>query len=347
MAAHNFTSSTFTLRRIFCNKKIVLRIIIANMNLSQEIKCKAIELGFDLAGVTDASPVDAGQAKIFAGWLKSGFAGQMAYMHKNMQKRLNPAKLMENARSVIVVGLNYTSAKHEPKPPESAGPTGKIAVYAQYDDYHSFIKERLRKLLVYIKSLAGADIKSKICVDSVPLAERALAVRAGLGFIGKNHMLINPELGCRIFLGEIVTVLKLPADEPIAGDCADCRKCLNACPTCALRPDGQFDAGACINYLTIEYKGQIPPEQAEKIGDRLFGCEKCIDNCPYQKRAPACGNKDFKLYCDRARIDLHEILSMNAESFEVKFADSPIERIGLEGLKRNARICLTNITRSS
>jgi epoxyqueuosine reductase len=345
MAAHNFTFSTFTLRRIFCNKKIVLRIIIANMNLSQEIKCKAIELGFDLVGVTDASSIDSEQAKIFAEWLKSGFAGQMAYMHRNLKKRFNPANLMENARSVIIVGLNYTPPKHEPELPESTGPMGKIAVYAQYEDYHSFIKKRLYRLLDYIKSVAGSGIKSKVCVDTVPIAERALAVRAGLGFIGKNHMLINPELGCRIFLGEIVTDLELSADESIAGDCGGCRKCLDACPTGALRPYGQFDAGACINYLTIEYKGQIRPELAEKIGDRLFGCEKCIDACPYQKNAPACGNKDFKLYCDRTRIDLHEILSMDVKSFETKFADSPIERVGLEGLKRNARICLANIAR--
>jgi epoxyqueuosine reductase len=318
------------------------------MSLSQDIKHKTIEFGFDLAGVTDASPVDAEQAKIFDEWLRSGYAGQMAYMHRNMQKRLDPAKLMENARSVIVVGLNYEPPKHEPKPPEAAGPTGKIAVYAQYEDYHSFIKERLYMLVDYIKSLAGAGVKSKICVDTVPLAERALAVRAGLGFIGKNHMLINPALGCRIFLGEIVTDLKLPTDvgavrePPLPGDCAGCRKCLDACPTGALRPDGQLDAGMCINYLTIEYKGQIPPGLAEKIGDRLFGCEECIAVCPYQKNAPACGNNDFKLYCDRARIDLQEILSMDAESYETKFAGSPIERIGLKGLKRNARICLAN-----
>jgi len=158
-------------------------------------------------------------------------------------------------------------------------------------------------------------------------------------------MLINPKLGCRIFLGEIVTDLKLPPDEPIAGDCAGCRKCLDACPTGALRPDGQFDAGACINYLTIEYKGQIPPGPAEKIGDRLFGCEECVAVCSYQKNAQACSNERFKFYRDRERIDLQEVLNLDAETFEAKFADSPIKRIGLEGLKRNARICLANITR--
>jgi epoxyqueuosine reductase len=316
------------------------------MSLSQDIKHKAIELGFDLFGITDASPIDVGQVAVFAQWLKAGFAGEMANMHRNLQKRFNPVRLFEKAQSIIVVGLNYTPPKHKPKPPvvELAG---RIASYAQYEDYHLFIKERLYKLLDFIKSLAGRGIKSKICVDSVPLAERALAVRAGLGFIGKNHMLINPKLGCRIFLGEIITDLKLLPDEPVAGDCAGCRKCLDACPTGALRPDGQFDAGLCINYLTIEYKGQIPPEPAEKIGDRLFGCEECIEVCPYQQNAPVCKNKQFRFYHDMARIGLQEVLDLDAEAFEAKFAESPIKRLGLEGLKRNARICLANITCSA
>jgi epoxyqueuosine reductase len=317
------------------------------MSLSQEIKCKAIELGFNLVGVTDALPIDARQAVFFAKWLKSGFAAQMAYMHRNVQKRLNPARLMEDAQSVIVVGLNYTPPKDKSKSPDTAAPTAKVASYAQYEDYHSFIKERLFEMVDFIKLFTGADVKSKVCVDSAPLAERALAVRAGLGFIGKNHMLINPELGCRIFLGEIVTELKLPADEPIAGDCAGCHKCLDACRTGALMPDGQFDAGTCINYLTIEYKGQIPPELAGKIADRLFGCEECIDICPYQKQAPTCTNKQFRFYRDRARVDLQEIMKLSVESFEALFDESPIERLGLECLKRNARICLANITRSA
>ena len=348
--------------------------IIAPVSLSQDIKHKTIELGFDLVGVTDAAPIDAEQAKALARWLESGFAGDMDYMHRNLQKRLSPAKLTEGAQSVIVVGLNYTPVHfHEGRgtrdsrvrgnrlaPAEAGGrgnsgehrasrienrPSGRVANYALYEDYHQFVKERLRDLVALLNLLVDAEFKFKICVDSAPLAERALAVRAGLGFIGKNHMLINPELGCQIFLGEIVTSLKLRTDEPIAADCPGCCKCIDACPTGALRGDGQFDAGSCINYLTIEHKGQIRPELAEKIGDRLFGCDECVLVCPYQKDAPACANEQFKFHGDRANLDLHEILNLDAESFGARFGDSPIKRLGLEGLKRNARICLANAAR--
>jgi len=315
------------------------------MSLSQDIKHKTIELGFDLFGVTDAAPIDAEQARVFARWLESGFAGDMDYMGRNLQKRLSPAELLQGAQSVIVVGLNYTPPKLRAGHSGAAASTGRVANYALYEDYHQFVKERLHDLVASVDSLVDAEFKFKICVDSVPLAERALAVRAGLGFIGKNHMMINPELGCQIFLGEIVTSLKLPADEPIAADCSDCRKCIDACPTGALRGDGQFDAGRCINYLTIEHKGPIRPELAERTGDRLFGCDECVLVCPYQKDAPACTNEQFKFCGDRANLDLEEILDMDGESFAARFADSPIKRVGLEGLKRNARICLANAAR--
>jgi epoxyqueuosine reductase len=314
------------------------------MNSSQDIKQKAIELGFDLVGVTHSAPIDVTQAEFFAVWLKSGFAGQMDYMHRNVQKRLDPAALMEGAQSVIAVGLNYTPRKPRPGRVGAGAPTGRVANYAQYEDYHQFVKERLRRLTDFMNSLADASLKFKICVDSAPLAERALAVRAGLGFIGKNHMLINPELGCQILLGEIITDLKLQPDEPTVPSrpCSDCDNCLDACPTGALRPDGQFDAGNCISYLTIEHKGPIPPESAEKIGDRLFGCDECVLACPYQKQAPACRNEQFRFYRDRAELDLQEVLDLSVEFFEARFADSPMKRLGLEGLKRNARICLAN-----
>ena len=333
------------------------------MSLSQDIKHKILVVVFDFLGVTDGAPIDAVLAMAFARWLESGFAGDMGYMGHNLQKRLNPAKLLQGAQSVIVVGLNYTpvqfrsgvdretrdegqetKAEYRESSIENRE-SGRVANYALYEDYHQFVKERLRDLVAFLNLLVDGEFKSKICVDSVPLAERALAVRAGLGFVGKNHMLINPELGCQIFLGEVVTSLKLRTDETIAADCSDCHRCIDACPTGALRGDGQFDAGRCINYLTIEHKGSIAPELAEKIGDRLFGCDECVLVCPFQKDAPACTNEQFEFHGDRANLNLEEILNLDAESFDARFGDSPIKRTGLESLKRNARVCLANADR--
>jgi len=348
------------------------------MSLAKEIKQKAIELGFDLVGITDASALNTEQVELLSGWLKSGCAGRMNYMRENFEKRIDPTKLLKNAQSLICLGLNYTPPKQKLKPSQSSAPTATVANFAQYEDYHLFIKKRLRKLTDFVSSIAGEGLQFKICVDSVPLAERAFAARAGLGFIGKNHILINPELGCQIFLGEIITTLKLQTDEPICcrafapschserkeplalsaveGEesgsitvkCSNCNKCINACPTGALRPDGQFDANKCISYLTIEYEGRIAAYLAQKIGDRLFGCDECTLACPYQQNAPACKNKEFKFYSDRAKLDLHEILSRGRPAclpynFDADFADSPIKRIGLERLKRNAQICLENL----
>jgi len=331
------------------------------MSLAEDIKHKAIELGFDLAGVTDASPIDAEQVKLLTGWLKSGYAGRMNYLHRNLEKRVNPSSLLENAQSVICVGLNYKTPEQKLKTLISPVPTGKIVSYAQYEDYHAFIKRQLRKLTEFITSVTGREHKFKICVDSVPLAERALAARAGLGFIGKNHMLINPQLGPQIFLGEIITTLKLPTDEktschseqseeslkPTTTKCSKCNKCINVCPTGALGPDGQFDANKCISYLTIEYKDQIPDDLVEKTGDRLFGCEECVLACPYQQGALVCRNKNFKFYSDRIKLNLQEILKMNEEQFQVGFFNSVIIRPGLNQLKRNAQICLKNSKRNS
>ena len=314
------------------------------MGLAEDIKAKALESGFDLVGITEAGPIDNEHYTLFNDWLALGYAGRMNYMRENIDKRTNPAKLLEHAQSVICVGLNYTPPRTQKGPPESTGPTGRVANYARYEDYHVFIKKQLHKLVDFIGSASGTEHEFKICVDSVPLAERGMAVRAGLGFIGKNHMLINPELGPQILLGEIVTSLKLPADKPIADSCRNCNKCIEACPTGALRSDGQLDANKCISYLTIEYKGRVPAELAERTGDRLFGCDECVLACPYQQDAPACKNKQFKFYNNRAKIDLNRILNLTEADFDTEFADSPIKRLGLEALRRNAQICLANAT---
>ena len=321
------------------------------MNLAQQIKQKAIELGFDLVAITDAAPINAQQTNLLKHWLNSGCAGRMSYMQRNFEKRINPAALLENAKSVICVALNY-------KPPSQASPgkarqsgfhntsapKARIASYAHYEDYHFFVKNHLRKLTDFISSVTAGDFNFKICVDSAPVAERALAERAGLGFIGKNHMLINPEFGPQILLGEIITDLELPTDRPIKNTCSACNKCISACPTAALKPDGQFDANKCISYLTIEYKGQIPRDLADKTGDKLFGCDECLSACPYQHNAPACKNKQFKFYSDRAELDLHYVVNLSKGEFERLFDNSAIKRIGLEQLKRNAQICLANPT---
>ena len=310
------------------------------MNLSESIKQKAIESGFDLVGITDASRIDQVHVEFLQRWLADSFAGEMDYMHRNFKKRINPAELHKNAKSVICVALNYTPPKTQRS---SNVPTGQIANYARYEDYHSFIKKQLRKLTDFLTAATDSDVRCKICVDSVPVAERALAQRAGLGFIGKNHMLINPELGSQLFLAEVITTLKLKSDKPIKGKCTDCDKCISACPTGALKPDGRFDVRKCISYLTIEYKGEIAPESAERIGDRLFGCDECVLACPYQKNAPVCKNNEFKFYSDRAELDLQDILNLTEEMFQLRFADSPVKRLGLQRLKRNAQICLANI----
>jgi epoxyqueuosine reductase len=314
------------------------------MTLARDIKQKAIELGFDLVGITDPSPLDDKQFRFLNDWLALGYAGRMLYMRKNLNKRTNPAKLLENARSIICLGLNYTPPKNPKPPSHTSEPTARVANYAQYEDYHLFIKRQLRKLTDFIASLAETDFKFRICVDSAPVPERALAARAGLGFIGKNHMLIHPALGPQIFLAEIITNLRLQTDEPVTDDCTGCNKCVQACPTGALQPDGQFNANKCISYLTIEYKGDISPDFAERIHDRLFGCDECVLACPHQQTAPQCKNKNFKFYPARANLNLRRILEMTEHEFETEFADSPVKRPGLQLLKRNAQTCLTNIT---
>lgn len=307
--------------------------------MSKEIAIKryARQLGFDLVGITHARPLTPNHSGHLETWLARGYAGDMSYMKARLEKRLDPSRLLPGARAVIVVGLNYKLSGPECTLPRSAG---RIARYAQYEDYHQFMKQRLYQLCVYILSTVGHDAQFKVCVDTKPLAERSLAQRAGLGFIGRNHMLTHPMLGPEVFLGEIVITAPLDPDTPTTNKCGDCRRCSQACPTGALRDDGFLDATRCINYLTIEHQGEIPPDLRTTIGDRLYGCDECVITCPYHQNAPIRTNTELKHYPERAFLELSDLLNWSNDTFITQLAHSPIERIGLKRLQRNARICL-------
>jgi len=306
------------------------------MSLEQEIKDKALALGFDAVGITDASPIAAEHVEHFEAWLRSGCAGRMDYMHRNLEKRVHPAKLLDGAQSVIVVALNYGVDMVGTAHPTRGEPVGNVAQYAQYEDYHPFIKSLLGELADFIRAQTDAAQRFKICVDSAPLAEKALAVRAGLGFLGKNHLLIHPRFGPQILLGEIATTVSLHPDQEHRGSCGGCDRCLKACPTGALRPEGFLDASRCISYLT-QYDVEVAPSSGRNW---LFGCDECLLACPYQQNAPACANRRFKWYAERAELSLREALELTAEAFEARFHDSPVKRLGLETFKRNVRRCL-------
>jgi len=318
--------------------------IMAAMNQATAIKHKAVELGLDLVGITDAAPIAQPHVRLLTAWLDAGYAGPMHSMHRHLDKRHDPGQLLPEARSVIIVGLNYKSLQGSP--PGTGKAMGRVADYAQYEDYHGFLKARLNELAAFIGSVAGQAVRFKVCVDSVPLLERALAARAGLGFIARNHMLTHPRLGPQLFLGELITDLTLPTDEPSQGNCGDCDLCIRACPTGALRADGVLDASRCLNTWMIEHAGDIPSDLAARIGDRVYGCDECVTACPFQQKAPACANSAFRFYPDRAWLDLNEVLAMTEDAFMTLFAYSPIRRIGLERLQRSARICMENRTKS-
>ncbi len=361
----------------------------------EAIKQQALDLGFDLVGITDAAPLGHAQVQYLRTWLDAGHAGSMTYMHRNLEKRTHPDVLYKGARSVIVVGLNYKTPGTGSE--DAKRGSGQVTHYACYEDYHGFIKDRLFLLADFIRASHPTTPGFKVCVDSVPLAERALAVRAGLGFIAQNHMLAHPVLGQEILLGEIISTLPLPCDSPStrlcrktpssareraifspgkdgeAGDvcsivdaagcrqaekgplearsgfptessvCTQCRRCITACPTGALRADGQLDAGKCINYLTIEHRADIHPSLAVRIGTRVYGCDECVKVCPWHADAPACRNRDFKYYPERHQLDLNAILNWKEPMFQEQFHNSPVLRIGLAQLQRNAKICLSNL----
>ncbi|MDR1144765.1 MAG: tRNA epoxyqueuosine(34) reductase QueG [Verrucomicrobiales bacterium] len=296
--------------------------------LTMELKAEAARLGFDLCGIAPAAAV--ADADYFQRWLAAGQAGDMTpWLAKNSPDRANPAALLADARSVIVLGLNY----HQTPPPRR----GRIARYALGRDYHDLIPPKLEALDRWLQQRGGTQRRA---VDTSALMEKPLAVSAGLGWLGKNTMLVQRRFGAWIFLAELITSLALPPDPPAAGHCGHCARCLGACPTGAITAPYRLDARRCIAYLTIEHQGAIPPAWREKIGDHLFGCDDCLAVCPWNRWARP--TREAALTA-QPYPDLREMLYWDDARFRAHFRGTPIFRLKHRRWLRNISVVLGNI----
>lgn len=311
---------------------------------STVIKGLADQAGFDLCGITspDAIPEAMGRLK---NWLELGYAGEMNWLAEKFELRSQPRLLADDVRSVIMLGINYYRPNSGPVPEGF----GRVSRYARGRDYHKVIAAKARHFLTLIEEkLKGAtDPQLKWWVDFGPFLERSYAAKAGLGFIGKNSMLINRDYGSWIFLAEVVTDLELAPDSAEAvnhGRCGSCRACLDACPTGAIVDEGVVDSRKCISYLTIERPSQIPDELQPKMGDWVFGCDICQEVCPHNGRSVWTRHEEFHPNRGVGEfLNLQVILNMKLrEEFLELTAGTPLTRPRLENLQRNARIVLEN-----
>jgi epoxyqueuosine reductase len=303
---------------------------IYDMSLAECIKTWSRELGFDRVGIAPAEASDGFER--LGEWLSRGFAGDMAYMHKHAAARRHPASILTDVKSVVMVALNY-------RQPVSGGP---IAQYARGADYHDVIRDKLNRLLVKIRD-EQPEVAGRGVVDTAPLLERDFARRAGLGWIGKNTMLLHPKLGSFFFLGALLLNVKLPADEPFAKNhCGTCTRCLDACPTDAFPAAGWLDSRRCISYLTIEHRGPIDESLRPGLGEWVFGCDICQDVCPWNLKAPMFADAALTPREDLVAMDLLEWVSISDEDFRRRFRGTPLFRAKRRGVVRNVALALGN-----
>lgn len=300
------------------------------MSLTAAVKERARELGFLACGITHPGPSEHGD--YLDQWLASGYAGTMRYLHRQAGRRKDPRRIAPQARAVVVVLDNYYTAESEA---EQRAP--RIAKYALGKDYHRVTGRRLERLADFLRA-NGAGL-SRTFADAGPVPERELAQRAGLGWIGKNTMLIRPDAGSFFFIGSVFTDLALEPDAPFDLDrCGSCTRCLDACPTSALVAPRTLDATRCISYLTIEQKGPIPDELAQRFEGYAFGCDICNDVCPWNERfAQPTEIPEFQPTLDLAGSGPDLFEGMTEEEFTRRFGDTALERPGLSGMRRNFR----------
>lgn len=303
--------------------------------LTRNIKGEARALGFDLVGVARADRV--AESDRLAAWLSEGRHGTMAWMERWSDKRVDPRRLVEGCRSIVSVGLLY----HRPadRAPQPRGM--EVATYAWGEDYHRVLKDKLYALLARGRAM-DPDFDGRAFTDSGPVMERYWAERAGLGWRGKNTLLLNKRLGSFLFLGELLVRAELEPDAAGVDHCGTCTRCIDACPTDAIVEPYALDARRCISYWTIEHRGVLSPEQEEAVGEWLFGCDVCQDVCPWNRDASETREPSFLARESRWPADIDGLLTMDEEEFADRFADSAIERTRRRGLVRNAAIVAGN-----
>jgi len=308
-------------------------------SLNRKIIDQARALGFDAVGIAAADPLDQDEHALMR-WLSEGRNGGMAYMAREPRRRSRPREVLPGAKSVIVLATNY-AVGDAPDPPPSLI-AGRVSRYAWGRDYHSVIEERLAKLEGFIREAAGPGSDCRSYVDHGPVLEKAFARKAGIGFIGKNTLLITEGFGSWVFLSVLLTTVELEPGTDRTSDCGSCRACLDACPTGALTAPYQLDANRCISYLTIENKGGIPEDLKPKFNGWVFGCDICQEVCPYNAHpAPAAVNVFHPDQGAGPWLDLERVTALDSdEAFREMFRDTPLLRPKRAGLQRNANVLL-------
>ena len=296
--------------------------------IERSIEAEALRLGFSACGFAKAEPVSDEMAQIVDYWVELGYHADMQYMERNRHLRLDPTQLVPGCKTLIVVALNYYPKQLLPNE------NYQIAYYAYGKDYHRVVKDKLYELFAYIKTLMP-DVEGRAFCDTAPLLERYWAVKAGLGFIGRNRTLIIPDKGSYFFLGVLAVNAELEGEtHDMPSSCCNCKRCLIACPTGALTPDG-IDCRRCLSYLTIEHRGPIPEEMAQKLGRRIYGCDTCQQVCPHNKNAQSTEENVFDMSSEVAKLTPEGWSGLTPECYKELFRHSAMERAGYEGLMRN------------
>jgi len=306
---------------------------------ANDVKREALALGFDLCGIAPAAAFP--ELRYLREWLDRGYAGEMQYMHRSVDRRSDVRHVLPSARSVIALGTVYNAAR--PYSTERSDPTqAEIARYAWGDDYHAVIQERLDRLLAWLRAAVGPSFEGRAYVDTGPVQERVYAQYAGIGWIGKNTCVINPAMGSWLFLAEIICNLALTPDAPAPDQCGTCTLCLDACPTGALVDAYALDSTRCISYLTIELKGSIPTTHRDDIGAHAYGCDVCQEVCPWN-HAPAVASESA--WQPRDGFDTPRLLELwrrSDDELRAMMKGSAMTRAGVKRLRRNVAVALGN-----